>query len=158
MFGDLGHGSMILGLGIYILFNYYSSDKRSIGYMIFLMGIFSVYCGLIYNEFFARPFILFNSCYSVYDFTKENEDCVYPVGTDWIWSLSSDESIFINSFKMKFSIIIGVLHMLGGLVIKGVNAIYFKKKYDLIFDAIPQFIFLSLSFGYMVVCIIGKWL
>jgi len=48
--------------------------------------------------------------------------------------------------------------MLGGIVIKGVNAVFFKKKYDLIFESIPQFLFLSSTFGYMSICIIVKWL
>jgi len=32
-------------------------------YILLLMGMFAVYCGLIYNEFFALPINLFTSCY-----------------------------------------------------------------------------------------------
>jgi len=33
------------------------------------MGLFAIYCGLIYNEFMAKPVLFFNSCYDVYDFS-----------------------------------------------------------------------------------------
>ncbi len=59
---------------------------------------------------------------------------------------------------MKFSIIIGVIHMLFGTTLKASNAIYFGKWEDLIFEAIPQFFFMLVTFGYMSFCIIYKWL
>lgn len=58
---------------------------------------------------------------------------------------------------MKFAVIIGVLQMSFGIVLKGLNAIYFKNSLDLIFEFIPQIIFLSILFGYMNICIFIKW-
>ena len=77
---------------------------------------------------------------------------------DWIWRVSSNETAFSNSFKMKFAIVAGVLHMLLGIALKGFNALYFSNYVDLFFEAIPQFIFMTVTFGYMVFCIVIKWL
>lgn len=80
MFGDVGHGLLMLCGAIYL---FYSETKPnspfySAKYLILMMGIFSIYCGLIYNEFFGKPLIFFNSC-------ETKKDCVYPFGIDWIW-------------------------------------------------------------------------
>ena len=162
MYGDVGHGSLMLvaGLLLVIFVKDPSSALYKAKWLVFLMGIFAVYCGLIYSEFFATPLALFKSCYDVESetFEKRSPDCVYPFGLDYIWYLSSNETSFLNSFKMKFSIIIGVIQMLFGTLLKGSNAIYFGKWEDLIFEAIPQFLFMFVTFGYMSFCIIYKWL
>lgn len=69
MFGDMGHGSIIMVFGlILMIFN----DKLKDGgfksilpvrYLLFLMGFMATYCGSIYNEFFAIPTNVFGSCY-----------------------------------------------------------------------------------------------
>lgn len=101
------------------------------------MAIFSIFCGAIYNDFFGSPLLIFDSCYNNFLFTRKQSECVYPFGLDWIWVRAENETAFINSFKMKFSIIIGVVHMLLGSFLKGLNAIHFKKLTDLFFEAIP---------------------
>ncbi len=70
MFGDMGHGSIIMFFGlILMIFN----DKLKNGsmksvlplrYLLFLMGFMATYCGAIYNEFFAIPTNLFGTCYN----------------------------------------------------------------------------------------------
>lgn len=47
--------------------------------------------------------------------------------------------------------------MLMGIILKGINAIYFKLPMDIIFEFIPQFIFMALLFGYMNIMIFIKW-
>lgn len=47
--------------------------------------------------------------------------------------------------------------MLFGIVLKGMNAVYFNLPMDLIFEFIPQIIFLSILFGYMNIMIFIKW-
>lgn len=47
--------------------------------------------------------------------------------------------------------------MLFGIVLRGVNAVYFQNKLDFIFEFIPQIIFMSLLFGYMIIMIFIKW-
>jgi V-type H+-transporting ATPase subunit a len=60
-------------------------------------------------------------------------DCVYPIGIDPMWAVASNELAFINSLKMKLSVIIGVLHMSFGVILKALNSKYFKKRLDFIF-------------------------
>lgn len=58
---------------------------------------------------------------------------------------------------MKMSIIIGVLHMILGILLKGLNTLHFKEYAGFLFDFLPQLIFMTCTFGYMVFCIIYKW-
>ena len=59
---------------------------------------------------------------------------------------------------MKISVIIAVIHMTLGIIIKAFNAVYFKRTIELIFEFIPQIIFMVLLFGYMDFLIVFKWL
>lgn len=43
----------------------------------------------------------------------------------------------MNSIKMKISVILGVIHMMMGLVQKGINARYFGNKLDFVHEFIP---------------------
>ena len=86
MFGDIGHGSMVLITGLFLCLSNFGKYTKSIGALIIMMGVFSTFCGIIYNEFFAKPFILFNSCYNLYDFKLKSKNCNYPIGIDWIWA------------------------------------------------------------------------
>jgi V-type H+-transporting ATPase subunit a len=71
MFGDLGHGFLWFFIGsVLCLLN--SRLKKSPGmegflslrYIFLMMGFFSMFTGLIYNEFFAIPMeFLSQSCY-----------------------------------------------------------------------------------------------
>jgi V-type H+-transporting ATPase subunit a len=36
-------------------------------YFFFLLGFMASYCGIIYNEFFALPMNIFDSCYGLED-------------------------------------------------------------------------------------------
>lgn len=139
------------------------------------MGFFAFYCGIVYNEFFSIPLKLYNSCYEKhyehniddlppssklpsFEYVRTSPQCVPIVGFDSVWFFSAEEVSFVNSFKMKLSIIVGVIHMVLGIFMKGVNSYYFKKPLDFIFEFIPQLIFMLSTFGYMCVAIIVKWL
>jgi len=72
MFGDIFHGSILLTLAVYLVIFNTRIDKNSLfysmveyRYLLLMMGLFSVYGGLIYNEFTSLTFNLFHSCYSV---------------------------------------------------------------------------------------------
>ena len=58
---------------------------------------------------------------------------------------------------MKMSVIIGVLQMILGLILKGINGIYFGEYVEFLFEFIPQLIFMCLLFGYMILMIYIKW-
>ena len=166
MFGDIGHGA-ILGLVGYFLIRFKDQlNSRGLSmltdyrYLIFTMGCFACYCGFVYNDFMAIPWKLFTSCYvrTHKRFEKEDDECTYPFGFDPTWFQSHEEVSFLNSFKMKLSIIIGVVHMLGGILLKASNSIYFRNFIDFTFEFIPQFVFMICTFGYMCVAIIIKWM
>jgi V-type H+-transporting ATPase subunit a len=69
MFGDIGHGGLLLIAGILLVLfsnkikNTSFSMASDIRYLILLMGCFAFYNGWIYNEFFAIPLNVFGSCY-----------------------------------------------------------------------------------------------
>ena len=164
MFGDVGHGGILFLIGATLIIKYQQLKEAGVStkvlqlrYMLFLMGFFSLYCGFIYNEMFAVPLQLFQSCYEE-DSTSINEDCTYPFGLDSAWYFAKNEISFFNSFKMKLSIIIGVLHMMLGIAIKVTNNLYSKNFIELFFEALPQMVFISCTFGYMCFCIVVKWL
>lgn len=144
MFGDIGHGGLLLIFGIYLLRNHLRLHNTSLQfiiqyrYFIFMIGFFSFYCGLIYNEFFSIPIRLFPSCYDYNDdFKLIYRGCVYPFGIDTNILISPQELLIMNSFKMKLSIIIGVIQMTFGIILKGVNSIYNRSVIDFLFDFLP---------------------
>ena len=58
-------------------------------------------------------------------------------GIDPVWYLSSNELSYINSMKMKISVILGVLHMALGIFLRGANHVHFSRKVDFIFEFVP---------------------
>jgi V-type H+-transporting ATPase subunit a len=171
MFGDIGHGAGLLIATLFL----FSIDKNKADpgetitslaknkYLFLLMSFFSIYCGLIYNDYLALPTRLVKSCYNEREenglvlFARKFH-CQTPFGIDPVWGKSKNEITFLNSFKMKMSIIIGVLQMLFGLFLKGANNIYFGDYLAFCLEFIPQVLFMSCTFGYMCVCIVIKWL
>ena len=59
---------------------------------------------------------------------------------------------------MKVAVILGILQMSMGIIMKGMNAMYFRKPLDFIFEFIPQIILILALFGWMDLLIIAKWL
>ncbi|XP_069607918.1 V-type proton ATPase 116 kDa subunit a 1 isoform X1 [Ranitomeya imitator] len=192
MFGDFGHGILMTLFGVWMvvresrilsqktdneLFNMVFSGR----YIILLMGIFSVYTGLIYNDCFSKALNLFGSSWSVrpmFTNTKANwtEELLksasvlqldpdvngvfngpYPFGIDPIWSIATNKLTFLNSFKMKMSVVLGIVHMLFGVTLSLLNHLYFKKPLNIYLGFIPEMIFMSSLFGYLVILILFKW-
>jgi len=81
----------------------------------------------------------------------------YPFGIDPVWQISTNKIVFLNSFKMKISIIIGVLHMMFGVLMSFWNNKYFGKTVNILHEFLPQIIFLSCMFGYMALLMLHKW-
>ncbi len=143
-------------------------------YIILLMGLFSMYAGFVYNDAFSKSFNIFGSSWNVSNmsnFTKELLDeegeyqldpkeaftGPYPYGLDPVWQLSSNKLSFLNSFKMKMSVIFGIAQMTFGVVLGAFNHRYFKKPINMWCEFVPQMIFLEFIFGYLVVMIFLKW-
>ena len=171
MFGDIGHGIIIFLFSLYLIIYNININKKSgysllklltkFRYFLLLLSVNSIYCGFLYNEFMSVPLSLHNSCYEIDKEdsrkAKKKDGCNFPFGMDQKWFVADNELTFFNSFKMKFSVIIGVVHMLLGIFLKGLNDNYYKNYYGIIFEFIPQFLFMTVLIGYMVVMIFIKW-
>ncbi|XP_027357011.1 V-type proton ATPase subunit a2-like [Abrus precatorius] len=176
MFGDWGHGICLLLVALFFIIK----EKKLSGqkleaftemtfggrYVIMLMAVFSIYTGLIYNEFFSVPFELFGpSAYACRDPFCRDATTVglvkvrrtYPVGVDPVWHGTRSELPFLNSLKMKMSILIGVAQMNLGIIMSYCNAKFFGSRVNIWFQFIPQMIFLNSLFGYLSALIVVKW-
>jgi V-type H+-transporting ATPase subunit a len=165
MFGDIGHGIMMFLVGFFLCIlsgclkrNPSLKPMLYMRYVILLMGFFATFCGLLYNDFMAIPLTIFKSCYNFETGERIDEDCTYPVGIDPIWYETKQELVFMNSFKMKVSVILAILQMSLGIFLKASNALYFKNYLDFFHEFIPQILLLWVLFGYMDVLIVIKWL
>ena len=159
MFGDVGHGGLLWIFGLLISGRpkWFSEQIRAYKHLITWMGFFAFYCGLVYNEFFSLPLIFQDSCYDQ-DSLKRKNDCVYAFGMDHVWHTNRNGISFFNSYKMKLSIVYGVLHMILGILLKGCNSIFFAEVATFLFEFFPQLVFFLATFGYMTFCIVIKWL
>ena len=171
MFGDIGHGGLVFILStLVVLFPGFFTNLGLGGvvrmrYLLFMLGMFSFFSGLCYNDFMSIPLELpHGSCYETIEVAEGRpmvelkEDCVYPIGFDPKWYMSSNGLTYMNSMKMKLSVIFGVAQMSLGILMKGLNAIHFRKPIDFFFEFIPQIILMLCLFGYMDTLIIVKWL
>uniref|UniRef100_A0A8C8A7B0 V-type proton ATPase subunit a n=1 Tax=Oryzias sinensis TaxID=183150 RepID=A0A8C8A7B0_9TELE len=184
MFGDLGHGAIMALFAGWMVF--YENNRKLKNtrneiwntffegrYIILMMGIFSIYTGLIYNDCFSKSLNIFGSGWMLAhwnDVLRGNHFLTlnpnvagvftgpYPLGIDPIWNLASNRLTFLNSYKMKMSVIVGVIHMSFGVILSTYNHVYFKKKYNLYLVFLPELLFLLCLFGYLVFMIFYKWL
>ncbi|CAM0872297.1 unnamed protein product [Alopecurus aequalis] len=176
MFGDWGHGICLLVATLYLIIREKKFASQKLGdimemmfggrYIIMMMALFSIYTGFIYNEFFSVPFELFaKSAYacrdsSCGDATTEGLIKVrdtYPFGVDPVWHGSRSELPFLNSLKMKMSILLGVSQMNLGIMMSYFNAKFFKNNVNVFYQFVPQLLFLNSLFGYLSMLIIIKW-
>ncbi|CAN6910352.1 unnamed protein product [Brassica oleracea] len=176
MFGDWGHGICLLLATMYLIVREKKLSSQKLGdimemafggrYVIMMMSLFSIYTGLIYNEFFSIPYPLFApSAYDCRDASCSEATTIglikvrdtYPFGLDPVWHGTRSELPFLNSLKMKMSILLGVSQMNLGIIMSYFNARFFKSSVNIWFQFIPQMIFLNSLFGYLSVLIIIKW-
>ena len=189
MFGDAGHGVLMLLAALTMILKEKKyeaqSDKSEIfkilfggRYIVFLMSVFSIYTGLIYNDIFSKSFNIFGTHWAVpMNFTAsvnkplmmENSFMLdpkdpdayignpYPMGVDPIWQGASNKIGFLNTFKMKISLIFGIIHMTFGVLLSLWNKISKKQYSHIILEFLPQLIFLQGIFGYLILMIFIKW-
>uniref|UniRef100_A0A4W5MLL8 V-type proton ATPase subunit a n=1 Tax=Hucho hucho TaxID=62062 RepID=A0A4W5MLL8_9TELE len=190
MFGDCGHGLVMTLLALWLILHqeHFRKLKNELidmlvdgRYIIFLMGLFSIYTGLIYNDCFSKSFNVFGSSWSVRPMFHPHgpwtNDTLhdsghlhldprvsgvysgnpYPFGVDPIWNIASNKLSFLNSYKMKMSVIMGVAHMLFGVTLSLVNYIFFRNLKDVALQFIPEVIFMLSLFGYLIFLILYKW-
>ena len=75
------------------------------------------YTGLIYNDLFSKPITLFKSGwvwpekFEVGQMVTARQVGVYPLGMDPAWHAADNALLFSNSYKMKLSVVLGVIHV-----------------------------------------------
>jgi len=182
MFGDFGHGTMLAMFGYWL-----TTKEKEWGsgaglndmvamcyggrYIIMLNGIFGAYVGFLYNEAFAFPMNWFGGSrwYNAADPSEPCEishegdiptcamDSPYPIGIDPIWHYTANKITFFNSFKMKISIIVGVIQMTVGICLSLLNHLEYRDYKRVFFEYLPEMIFFEGIFGYLVFTIFYKW-
>ena len=174
MFGDVGHAIFYIIASIAILIIGAKKDTSQMSdmggsvfklkWLLFFAAICSLYCGFIYNECFGLPFSFFSSSYNKYEISNGNfvwkldKRNTYPFGIDSTWLFKDNELIFLNSYKMKLSIVIGMIQMIFGMFLQLINHIHRNDIKTILIKWIPQMLYLVPFFGYLVVLIIKKWL
>mmetsp|Transcript_110643 Transcript_110643/g.191789 ORF Transcript_110643/g.191789 Transcript_110643/m.191789 type:complete len:866 (-) Transcript_110643:364-2961(-) len=195
MYGDIGHGfiiTLVAALFIWKEKQLLASNINEIIAMVFggryiliLMGLFAIYTGFLYNDFFGMMISPFGeNTFWVFPHDKEEwktmcgddynywfggkeanalQACKviggspYILGIDPNWCETENKLEFYNSLKMKMAVILGVIQMSGGLVLSLLNHIYFKDMKHVWFGFVPEIIFLIFTFGYMCFMILVKW-
>lgn len=133
MFGDFGHGA-IMTLAAVAMIYFEKPLQRGkqdelFGmafygrYIMLMMGIFSMYTGLIYSDAFSKEIAIAPSMWE-WDFPegykagggtvkakRVDSGYTYPFGMDWRWHDTDNDLLFSNSYKMKLSIILGWAHV-----------------------------------------------
>ncbi|EFP13278.1 CRE-UNC-32 protein [Caenorhabditis remanei] len=193
MFGDMGHGVIMFLAALFFILKEKQLEAARIKdeifqtffggrYVIFLMGVFSIYTGFMYNDVFSKSINAFGSSWSnSIDHTtidalldggeKSSETQLilvpelaydgspYPIGVDPVWNLAEGNKLsFLNSMKMKMSVLFGIAQMTFGVLLSYQNFTYFKSDLDIKYMFIPQIIFLSSIFIYLCIQILAKWL
>lgn len=101
MFGDIMHGFLLFVFASYLCLAEVKEWQGSplfgrFRYFFLLMGLFSLFCGFMYNDFTSMTTTIFGSCYEAREITEsgdhevsevwgQKDDCVYPFGIDPVW-------------------------------------------------------------------------
>lgn len=166
MFGDALHGLILLVIALYMIKKEKTMVVPEILQMVFdgryallVCAPWCIFFGLLYSDFGGLTIPLFPSQFNVHhDGVTKNPNYTYPFGVDPAWHKSEEVgTAFLNSYKMKLSIIVGFMHMSLGSCISILNSIYANDKPTLFLTIIPQFIIYVLFIGYMVFLIFHKW-
>lgn len=172
MFGDMGHGLLMTLAASAMIYWEKPLSRGKLDelfsmafygrYIMLMMGIFSMYTGLIYCDAFSKELPLFPSMWKWNgdgpSVTAERVDgYTYPFGLDWMWHGTENDLLFSNSYKMKLSILLGWAHMTFSLCLSYVNARHFKTPIDIWGNFVPGMIFFQAIFGYLSWAIVYKW-
>lgn len=184
MYGDVGHGLLLFLFGLFVVMK--ADDFKSVGvlyhgrYLITMMGFFGIYAGFMYNDIFSVGLNLFGSRWSpaeshdegggkaVHNFNADYDDKnmggigPYPFGLDPAWHGAANELVFVNSLKMKLSVVLGVAQMIVGLLLRFANALHAdangqRNWVDFFCECCPMMAFMLCFFGFMDYMILYKW-
>ncbi|KAJ6306396.1 hypothetical protein OIU78_021668 [Salix suchowensis] len=139
MFGDWGHGICLLLATLYLIIREKKLSSQKLG-------------DIMEMAFSGRY-----SCRDAYTAGLVKVHDTYPFGLDPKWHGSRSELPFLNSMKMKMSILFGVAQMNLGIIMSYFNAKFFGDNINIWYQFVPQMIFLNSLFGYLSLLIIVKW-
>jgi len=188
MYGDIFHGSFLFLGGCWLVYNEEANSRSKnefisgihFGrYLIFLMGMFAIYNGLIYNDCTSISINGFNLTQwetvriqadpappgqepicdnqGYCDVENGKNVGVYAFGIDPVWAISDVQLQYTNSLKMKLSVLVGITQMTFGLFLKLSNHIHEGDYLSIFGEFVPQLIFMITFFNYMQFIIIYKW-
>jgi V-type H+-transporting ATPase subunit a len=174
MFGDWGHGIILTSFALALIIferklESPASKSELFGmvyqgrYIILLMGLFSIFTGLLYNDIFGLAIDIFGTSYPYFELNARGvmegvrTNDTYVFGVDAAWYGTSNKLLFYNSLKMKMSVIFGIGQMTIGIILAGCNMLYFRHIADFFVEFIPELLILMCTFGYMCILIIVKW-
>lgn len=140
-------------------------------YILLMMGLFAVYCGFLYNDFFSVGLDLFGTRWArgtgklgqvvasqpLFDVKNQGGAGPYPFGIDPGWHGAQNELVYMNSMKMKLSVVIGVSQMFVGLLLRFANALYERNTVNFMCECVPMMVFMVSFFGFMDYMILYKW-
>ncbi|KAI4880452.1 hypothetical protein NFI96_011285 [Prochilodus magdalenae] len=190
MFGDCGHGLILTLMAVCVIkkqeqLSQWKNEFMDVlvggRFIILLMGLFSIYTGLIYNDCFSKSISICRSSWSVRHMFQPSgpwsnktlhgsgylhldpkvpgvySGFPYVFGIDPVWNIASNKLSFLNSYKMKMSVILGVSHMIFGMTLSLVNYIHFRNFENILLRFIPELVFMLSLFGYLLFLILYKW-
>lgn len=191
MFGDVGHAFIMFLFATFLILFEKRLLKTKLNeiiemvfkgrYVVFFMGIFAFWTGLLYNDMFGIMIAPFGGngfwafpenaaeaeeiCDPVWGAPGDEETAcrikgasVYAFGIDPAWSETTTKLAFMNSLKMKMAVILGVGQMFIGEILQLLNHIRTGDKKQIWFRWLPEVVFLLFTFGYMDLMIVIKWL
>ncbi|NXL25185.1 VPP1 ATPase, partial [Setophaga kirtlandii] len=178
MFGDFGHGILMTLIAVWMVVResriLSQKSDNEVKWQIVLSSAFQTKsCSLVHSHPFPLEVAMLGSSLWAHisqDALLQTTPLLqldpaipgvfggpYPFGIDPIWNIASNKLAFLNSFKMKMSVILGIFQMLFGVALSLLNHIYFKKPLNIYLGFIPEMIFMSSLFGYLVILIFYKW-
>ena len=159
MFADVGHGFILLLVGLWALHVRKTKKVKSdIGEMIFngaeaimLCGFFSIFFGLFFGEIFG------------YHITEKipSTEAFLPLMrymlSEKMFHLVEHDETQLNKFKIKLAIVIGVIHILIGLVLNVYNKIK-QGEFAEVVGSISWLVFYVSTFGVLGILILWSLL
>ncbi|XP_013986665.1 V-type proton ATPase 116 kDa subunit a2 isoform X2 [Salmo salar] len=159
MFGDLGHGVVMACFALWMVLKEKShKHKRSDNESLNIFGSGWSVRAMFTDQQWTNETLQTNALLTLDPNVTGVFSGPYPFGIDPIWNMAVNRLSFLNSYKMKMSVIIGVVHMSFGVVLSVFNHLHFKHHFNVYLLFLPELLFLLCLFGYLVFMILYKWL
>ena len=81
----------------------------------------------------------------------------YYFGIDPAWQYAVNKITFLNGYKMKISLIFGLIQMVFGVTLSAWNKVLKRKYAEVFLEFLPQMVFLVFIFCYLIFLIFFKW-